>query len=117
MTSMAVPVDRAYFAKEPPDKRANLEALRAIIAKVVPDATVAIKWGVPFYSKGGKSVCALASFKDEVAINFFAPPDKLLDPGKKLEGAGKRNRMYKVRTAKELDKAMRITASRARLGT
>ena len=102
---MAAPVDHAYFAKEPPDKRANLEALRAIIAKVVPDATVAIKWGVPFYSKDGKSICALASFKEAVAINFFAPPEKLLDPGKKLEGEGKRNRMYKVRTAKELDKA------------
>jgi hypothetical protein len=101
----AAPADRAYFAKEPPDKRANLEALRAIIAKVVPDAAVSIKWGVPFYAKDGKSICALASFKDEVAINFFAPPDTLVDPGKKLEGAGKRNRMYKVRTAKDLDKA------------
>ncbi len=40
-----------------------------------------------------------------MAINFFAPPDTRVDPGKKLEGAGKRNRMYKVRTAKDLDKA------------
>jgi len=99
-------VDDAYFAEQSPEKRALLEKLRALVMKAAPGATVSIKWGVPFYAgKNGKSICALASFKENVAINFFAPPAVLADPGKKLEGAGKSNRMLKVSTAADLDSA------------
>lgn len=94
----------AYFARQPEDTRALLEKLRALVMKGVPDATVAIKWGVPFYLKDGKSVCALAAFKEHVGINFFAPPAVLVDPKKKLEG-GKSNRMLKVRSATDIDSA------------
>ncbi len=48
-------------------------------------------------------MCALAAFKDAVAINFFASPDVLADPKKKLEGSGKSQRMLKVRTATDID--------------
>jgi len=103
-TSAAAGVDRAYFAQQPPEKRALLEKLRALLMKGVPGATVSIKWGVPFYAaKNGKSICALAAFKDHVAINFFGPPTALADPGKKLEGSGKGNRMLKVSTAADVD--------------
>jgi hypothetical protein len=103
-TSAAAGVDRTYFAQQTPDKRALLEKLRALVKKGVPGATVSIKWGVPFYAgKNGKSICALAAFKDHVAINFFAPPTALADPGKKLEGSGKGNRMLKVSTAADVD--------------
>jgi hypothetical protein len=98
------PVDR-YFAEQSPEKRALLEKLRALVVKTVPDADVSIKWGVPFYQRNGKNVCALASFKDHVAINFFAPPSALADPKKKLEGSGKSTRMLKVRTAADIDSA------------
>jgi hypothetical protein len=98
------PVDR-YFAEQTPDKRALLEKLRAIVVKTLPDADVAIKWGVPIYQRNGKNVCALASFKDHVAINFFASPSVLPDPQKKLEGGGKTSRMLKVRTAADIDSA------------
>ena len=103
-TSATAGVDRAYFAQQSPEKRALLEKLRALVMRVVPGATVSIKWGVPFYAAtNGKSICALASFKDSVAINFFAPPAALADPGKKLEGSGKGNRMLKVSTAADID--------------
>jgi hypothetical protein len=99
-------VDDGYFAQQSSDKRVLLERLRALVVKAVPDATVAIKWGVPFYTgKNGKSICALAAFKDVVAINFFAPPEVLVDPRKRLEGAGKKNRMLKVATAADIDSA------------
>jgi hypothetical protein len=99
-------VDDAYFAEQSPEKRALLLKLRALVLKAVPGATVSIKWGVPFYAaKSGKSICALAAFKENVAINFFAPPAALADPGKKLEGAGKSNRMLKVSTAADIDSA------------
>ena len=99
------PSAEGYFVQQPPDKRALLEKLRALVMKGVPDAKVSIKWGVPFYERNGKDVCALAAFKDYVGINFFAPPNVLIDPGKKLEGGGKRNRMLKVRSADDIDTA------------
>jgi len=101
----AGPSVEGYFAQQPADKRALLEKLRALVVKGVPDAKSTIKWGVPFYQRNGSSVCALAVFKDHVGINFFAPPEVLVDPGKKLEGAGKGNRMLKVRSASDIDNA------------
>lgn len=94
-----------YLAEQPSDKRALLEQLRALVMKGLPDAEVSIKWGVPFYAMSGKQVCALAAFKEHVAINFFAPPAVLVDPDKKLEGSGKGNRMLKVRSAADIDSA------------
>jgi hypothetical protein len=102
---MAATVASKYIAQQPADKRPLLEKLDAIITAALPDATVAIKWGVPVYAKGGRNVCALASFKENVAVNFLAPPRILKDPGKKLEGAGTTSRMLKVRTAKDIDRA------------
>lgn len=97
--------DDRYFAEQSADKAALLGKLRTLVNKAVPDADVSIKWGVPFYQVDGKNVCALASFKDHVAINFFAPPNALVDPDKKLEGNGKSNRMFKVRSAADIDSA------------
>jgi len=103
-TKTGAPDDR-YFAEQSPDKRALLEKLRALVNKAVPDADVSIKWGVPFYQRNGKNVCALASFKDHVGINFFASPSALADPQKKLEGGGKTTRMLKVRSGADIDSA------------
>jgi len=98
-----------YIAAQPPDKRVLLERLRGLVAKGAPGAVPAIKWGVPIYAVDGKNVCALASFKDHVAINFFAPPRVLVDPGHRLEGAGKTSRLLKVRTAADIDSASIVT--------
>ena len=94
-----------YFAEQPPEKRVLLEKLRALVAKGVPGADATIKWGVPFYQKNGKNVCAISAFKEHVGINFFAPPSVLVDPKKKLEGGGKSMRMLKVRSASDIDSA------------
>jgi hypothetical protein len=101
----ATGADVRYIAEQPADKAALLEKLRALVNKGVPDADVSIKWGVPFYQLKGKNICALASFKDHVAINFFAPPNAFVDPGKKLEGSGKGNRTLKVRSSGDVDSA------------
>jgi len=93
-----------YFAQQPADKRALLEKLRALVAKGVPDATPTIKWGIPVYQRNGRNLCALAAFKEHVAINYFVGPGVLTDPGKKLEG-GKTNRLLKVRSAGDIDAA------------
>jgi hypothetical protein len=101
---LGAPVDK-YFAQQTPEKRALLEKLRVLVAKTVPDAESSIKWGVPFYQRNGKNVCSLAAFKEHVGINFFASPDVLKDPGKKLEGGGKSMRMLKVRRPEDIDSA------------
>ena len=101
---LGAPVD-GYFKDQPPDKRALLEKLRALVDKGVPGASATIKWGVPFYQLNGKNVCSLAAFKEHVGINFFASPAVLVDPGKKLEGEGKGMRMLKVRRAEDIDSA------------
>jgi hypothetical protein len=95
----------AYLAEQPAEKRVLLEKLRSLVEKGIPDAEASIKWGVPIYQLNGRNVCALASFKDHVAINFFAPPSVLIDPGKKLEGAGKSSRLLKVRNTADIDSA------------
>jgi hypothetical protein len=102
---VAKSVAAAYIAEQDPDKRALLERLDAIVMKTLPSATPVLKWGVPIYQLAGKNVCALACFKEHVGINFFASPDKLADPKKKLEGAGKTQRMLKVRVASDIDAA------------
>ena len=102
---MATSVDTKYIAEQPADKRALLESLRAIVVKTLPGATPELKWGVPIYFVDGKRVCALATFKDFVGINFFAPPAALADPKKRLEGGGSTQRMLKVRSAKDVDAA------------
>ena len=95
----------SYYAQQPPEKRVLLEKLRALVEKGVPGADASIKWGVPFYQKDGRNVCSIAAFKEHVGINFFASPDVLVDPGKKLEGGGKSMRMLKVRRAEDVDSA------------
>jgi hypothetical protein len=101
----AGPSAEGYFARQTPEKRTLLDELHILVTKTVPDADTTIKWGVPFYERNGQKVCALAAFKEYVAINFFAPPDALVDPDGKLEGAGKANRTLKVRTAEDIDRA------------
>ncbi len=95
----------AFLSQQPADKRVLLLELRKLVETAMPDATASIKWGVPVFQLTGRNVCALASFKDCVAINFFAAPAKLADPGKKLQGEGKTSRKLKVRTAKDIDRA------------
>jgi hypothetical protein len=95
----------SYYAQQPPEKRALLEKLRALVEKGVPGADASIKWGVPVYQKDGKNLCSIAAFKEHVGINFFASPDVLVDPGKKLEGGGKSMRMLKVRRVEDIDSA------------
>lgn len=60
---------------------------------------------MPFYQLNGKHICALAAFEEHVALNPFAPASVFVDPIGKLEGSGKTSRMFKVRTASDIDSA------------
>src|SRR2546430_15947604 len=63
----------SYFAQQPADKRALLTKLRALVEKGAPGAVPSIKWGVPIYARNGRKIWGLASFKDHICPNLFAP--------------------------------------------
>ena len=60
----------AYIAGFPPDVRARLEQLRALVRSLAPDATERIGYGIPTYQRDG-GVLHFAAFKQH--IGFYPP--------------------------------------------
>ncbi|WP_434387419.1 DUF1801 domain-containing protein [Melittangium boletus] len=93
-----------FFAQQPPERRAHLEALRALVKKAAPGARESMKWGMPYYElKGG--ICSLYAASTYAGLNIMAPPEKLDDPEGRLEGTGKTMRHLKVRGDADLHAA------------
>ena len=92
----------AFFARQPPQLRAILEALRELVEEAAPDAVGSIKWGMPFYTVGDRMMCALAGFKSHVNLILPGPTDTFADPGRLLEGESKNGRHLKLRALDEL---------------
>jgi len=95
------PVD-AFFARQQPQLRAVLDALRALVEEAAPDATASTKWGMPFYAIEGETVCALAGFKAHVNLILPGAPGTFADPEGLLEGEGKTGQHLKLRAVDEL---------------
>jgi hypothetical protein len=115
---LGAPVE-GFFAKQPPHLRPILDQLRALIAEAAPAATAATKWGMPFYSVDGNTMCALAAFKAHVNLILPGPPGTYADPDGLLEGDGKTGKHLKLRPADALPRAavrgwLRTAAARAR---
>jgi hypothetical protein len=115
---LGAPID-GFFAKQPPQLRAILDQLRAMIAEAAPDATAATKWGMPFYSVGANTLCALAAFKAHVNLILPGPPGTYADPDGLLEGDGKTGKHLKLRPADPFPRTavrgwLRTAATRAR---
>jgi hypothetical protein len=89
------PID-GFFAKQPAHLRAVLEALRELVEDAAPDATAAIKWGMPFYSIGTGMMCALGAHKAHVNLILSGPPGTYADPRGLLEAEGKTGRHLKL---------------------
>ena len=113
VTSPAKPASRVdtYVKKLPPETRAVVEALRRLIFDLAPNAREELKWGQPWYA-GSKGVCYVAAFKDHVNLGF-ARGAELPDPAGRLEGTGKGMRHVKIRSAKEIDAAVKNLAREA----
>jgi hypothetical protein len=112
------PID-GFFAKQPPQLRAILDELRALIAAAAPDAGATLKWGMPFYTRGDEMMCAVAAFKSHVNLILPGPPGTYADPDGRLEGDGKTGKHLKLRTVDELPRAtvrgwLRTAAARAK---
>ncbi|MFT3926712.1 MAG: DUF1801 domain-containing protein [Myxococcales bacterium] len=95
------PID-AFFAKQPPPLRAILEKLRELVDKAAPEAESSLKWGMPFYSIGGATVCALGAHKAHVNLILSGPPGTYADPEQRLTGEGKTGRHLKLTSLEEL---------------
>jgi hypothetical protein len=115
---LGAPVE-GFFAKQPPELRAILDQLRALIAEAAPEATAVTKWGMPFYSVGANTLCAVAAFKAHINLILPGPPGTYADPDGLLEGDGKTGKHLKLRPTDALPHAavrawLRTAASRAR---
>jgi hypothetical protein len=112
------PVD-GFFAKQPPPLRALIDELRAMIEAAAPDATAALKWGMPFFTRDGEMMCALAAFKSHVNLILPGPPGTYADPDGRLMGDGKTGRHLKLRSLDELPRTavrgwLKTAAARAK---
>ncbi len=94
-----------FFAQQPPERRAHLEALRALVKKAAPGARESMKWGMPYYQQLKGGFCSLYAASTYAGLNIMAPPEKLDDPEGRLEGTGKTMRHLKVRGDADLHEA------------
>ncbi|HVV86328.1 MAG TPA: DUF1801 domain-containing protein [Kofleriaceae bacterium] len=98
---LGAPAD-SYFTRQPAPIRAILEELRGLVESEVPDATSSLKWGMPVYAIGGKSIVSLAAHTSHVNLILWGPPDAYLDPHGHLSGEGKTGRHLKVTSLDDL---------------
>ena len=57
-----------YLAAQPPDHRAVLREVRAVIRKALPRAEEGISYGIPVYKVDGQMALYFAGFKKHYAI-------------------------------------------------
>lgn len=95
------PID-GFVAKQPPHLRAILDALRALIEEAAPDAQASLKWGMPFYSIGGKMMCGTPAHKAHVNLILTGPPGAFDDPERILSGESKMGRHLKLTSVDDL---------------
>jgi uncharacterized protein YdhG (YjbR/CyaY superfamily) len=78
----------AYLAKLPKDQRKTLQRLRAQIARLLPDASETISYGMPAFALGGRAIVWYAGWKKHCTI--YPLTDAFLKAhAKELEGYGR----------------------------
>jgi len=93
-------VDSWMFELEP-GLRTVARTLRKLILMAAPNLSESIKWGNPYYERGGR-VCYLASTDKYVSLGFFNGAG-LSDPAGRIEGTGKKMRHVKVRSLEGIE--------------
>lgn len=97
-----------FFQKRTGELRVILDALRAMVEEAAPQASASLKWGMPFYTLNGETLCAIAAFKSHVNLILPGGPGTFSDPNGLLEGEGKTGQHLKLRSRKDLpDKLVR----------
>jgi hypothetical protein len=101
---LGAPIE-GFFAKQPPALRAILEVLRALVDEAAPTAQSSLKWGMPFYTLEGETVCALGAHKAHVNLILSGPPGTFADPDQLLIGAGKTGRHLKLTRVEDIPRS------------
>lgn len=57
-----------YFSKIEGPQKAELERVRTLIKKLIPEATVGIGYGMPVFKLNGKYVIGIAAFKNHMSL-------------------------------------------------
>jgi hypothetical protein len=114
------PID-GFFARQPAALRPILVGLRELVEETAPDAEAAIKWGIPFFSINGATMCGLGGHKAHVNLILPGPPGTYPDPAGLLSGDGKTGRHLRLTATDEIPRAavrgwLRTAAARARKG-
>ncbi|MFZ5895109.1 MAG: DUF1801 domain-containing protein [Myxococcota bacterium] len=111
-----------FFQKHSGDQRELLDKLRSIVESTAPNATASLKWGMPFYTIGGETYCAIAAHKSHVNLILPGGPGTFSDPDGLLEGEGKTGQHLKLRTLddmpeKEIRAWLKVAAKNARVAS
>jgi uncharacterized protein YdhG (YjbR/CyaY superfamily) len=73
-----------YLNALAPERREALEALRALVFQVAPDAVETMRHGMPAYDVGGRELCLFASQKRYVSL--YLDPEILEEYRPELRG-------------------------------
>ena len=71
----------AKLAEAPPQYREIGERLHRIVKESAPTLEPIVRWGLPFYTKGGKDVCYIKPDKDFIAFGFAEATNPSREPG------------------------------------
>lgn len=75
-----------YIAAFDEPRRSTLEALRAAVLRVIPDAEQGISYGAPVFKLGGKNVAGLLGAKNH--ISYLPHSGSVLDASARPTGQG-----------------------------
>lgn len=100
---MSATVDE-WIGRAPEAQRAQLKELRALILRIAPDATEALKWGQTCYTRNGL-FCYLQRAKSHVTLEFQKGA-LMPDPDNRLLGDGKQMRHVKFGAGEAIDPAL-----------
>lgn len=61
------PID-TYLKNVPSDQKAELERIRTVVKKIVPEVEEVISYGMPVFKYKGKYLIGMSQFKDHLSI-------------------------------------------------
>jgi uncharacterized protein YdhG (YjbR/CyaY superfamily) len=63
-----------YLATLPPEQRAALEHIRALVAEAAPEAVEGKSYGIPAFLHDGRPVLGFHAAKKHLSVHPFSPP-------------------------------------------
>ena len=111
MRSQATSID-SYLADFPPETRARLEEVRALVREVVPEATETISYAIPTFDLHGRHLVHVAGFARH--IGFYPTPTGMEEFAEVLAGyrTGKGSVQFPLSEPLPRDLIRRIVESR-----